>query len=415
MSQILAISDELAEVAALVRAGKKAQAKRRMSVVLDKGETELLSVVGRCATTLETYPHAIAVEKLRDAYRATSNPAYRAVIVACVPAEDNGQYIRRTETRFEQDPNRWPDDLTTRVDETQKKTKKGKKAKRAQRQAEQNAKATQYLTERGGVVDGPQIADREDRAEASQVYGSGLDYDKAAVHAQRGFPCLLCRCERAAYRKDGGDSGLCENCETPWRKGLAQLAEGYTRADVLQARCEWLAAQFPRPRGVLVAEWRSATGTGDRDVIEAWISDHKAERPTCDECLSRNGVAPLEIDEGGAPVDSSPLVCVDCRKQAEAEAEPVTAQAKASEQHDTCDRCGRPGAPFQLCDGCDKQADAEAAMQATIATEPGGCEGCGSLRQVRQGLCVGCRKLADEAEHLLTEAAAEPPAELVGV
>lgn len=401
MSQAIAVSDQLVEVAALVRAGKNAHAKRRMSTVLDQGETALLEVMGRCAATLETYPYAIAVEKLRAAYRATDNEAYRAIITACAPTEDNGQYLRKAENRFEQDPDRWPNDLTTRVDEKRKTTS----VKRAQRQAEQNAKAAQYLTERGGIVEGPQIADRDDRAQADQTYGSGLDYDKAAVHALRGLPCLLCRTERAADRKDGGDSGLCESCETPWCKGLSPMGESYTRADVIQARCAWLVARFPRPRGILLSEYYALTGTGDRDVLKGWVADWTAERPTCETCLSRNGVAPLESDEGGQPVDSSPLVCGDCRKKAEAEA--IATSDAITERHDTCDRCGRPGAPFQLCEQCEQQADAEAAMQPR-ATTPGGCEDCGSLRQVRHGLCVGCRKLTDAD-------ADGRPAELVGV
>lgn len=323
MSQTVALSDALADVAALVKAGDNRKAKRQAREFLDTADTGSLSVIGWCASILESYPHHIAILKLRNAWQRAS-AEHRAVIEACAPEEDNGQYRpaveETTPPRYGHGNYRAPRDNRRRIDPARRKDQ------RTQRQARQDATAAHYFAERAGVAEGQQIKDRDERARDEQVYASGLDYDKAGIADVRGLPCVACWLERAAadvatnrVRAGHGDDGLCGDCRESHRPGIPELPTGHTLADAVAARCAFIVASTgTSARGILCREWqRAGRGSHRRDLIAAWVQANPlpeataaSEQPpeaataaaagTCETCGSFR-----QVRRG---------LCLDCRK-----------------------------------------------------------------------------------------------------
>jgi hypothetical protein len=333
MSQSVTIHDALLQVAILVKEGDNRRAKREMRELLNVADGASLALISRCASTLEHFPHRIAVEKLRNAWRRTADEDQRALIVACAPEQDNGQYRPETEpaapSRYGRDNYRAPRNSRRSYDPTRRK------AQRTQRQARQEAAAVRYFSERGGVAEGQQLKDRDDRAQDVQVYASGLDYDKAGVPDTRGLPCVACWLERAAadvatdrVRAGHGDDGLCGDCRESGRPGIPELPAGHTRAEAIEARCAFIAERAgTSARGILRREWKRYADPRERATVAAWVQAHPLPEPA----------APSE-----PPAEET--------------------------------------------------ASAETAAPVTAAVD-GACEQCRGIRQVRHGLCLDCRQL----------------------
>lgn len=324
MSQVTTISDALFQVAILVKEGDNRRAKREMRELLNVADHASLALIGRCASTLEKYPHRIAVDKLRNAWRRTTDETHRALIAACAPEQDNGQYRPQTEpaapSRYGRDNYRAPRNSRRSYDPTRRK------AQRTQRQARQEADAVRYFTERAGVSEGQQIKDRDDRAQDAQVYASGLDYDKAGVPDTRGLPCVACWLERAAadvvtarVRAGHGDDGLCGDCRESGRPGIPELPADHTRADAIEARCAFIAERAgTSARGILRREWKRYADPRERATVAAWVQAHPLPEPVAPSEQPAEPAAPGTAVDGaceqcGGIRQVRRGLCVDCR------------------------------------------------------------------------------------------------------
>ncbi|GGM67771.1 hypothetical protein GCM10012275_42970 [Longimycelium tulufanense] len=323
MSHSVAISDEITELAALVKAGDLAAARRRARTLLDTVNPETLAILARCVATLERYPFPSALPRLRQAWR--DHPNHRDLIAACVPDTDPGVYRPDIQparpNRYGRHNYRAPRDHRTWTDPTRRR------ARRIQR--EEPRTATEYFDSRAGVDDAP--------ARAERPIGYALDYDKAAVPDVRGLPCVACWLERSRAdvharraRAGHGDDGLCHDCRERGRPGIPELPPGHTLADAVAARCAHIAAHTGNAaHAILRREWQRAGHRAHRDLIAAWVQAHPLPATTQDD----------------TPTEPAP------------------------------------------------------------SAAPAGCVTCGDLRQVRDGLCVDCRKLDDGP----TDDAAAPP------
>lgn len=315
MPQTMTLSNALADVAALVKAGDSRKAKRQAREILDTADTESLSVISWCASILENYPHEIAILKLRNAWQR-ANGHHRDLIAACAPEQDNGQYRPPAEPAPGPRHNRAPRNSRRRIDPRRRK------AQHTQHQARQNAHAARYFAERAEVAEGNQLKDRDDRAHGAQVYASGLDYDKAGIADTRGLPCVVCWLERAAadaatdrVRAGHGDDGLCADCRELGRPGIPALPAGHALADAIAARCAFIVARTgASARGILGREWkRAGRGSRRRDLIAEWVQAHplpetatpteQTARATDEACEQCGGIR--QVRHGA---------CLDCRK-----------------------------------------------------------------------------------------------------
>ncbi|TQM01687.1 hypothetical protein [Pseudonocardia kunmingensis] len=321
MSQIETLSDALVDVADLVKSGDSRKAKHQMAKILDVADASSLGILRWCAATLEHYPFPIAVDKMRNAWKRAPAPQYRDLIAACVPEQDNGQYIPTNEAPAEppygRNSERAPRNSHRRVDRSRRK------ARHTPHQARQNAHAARYFRERAGVAEGPQLKDRDDRAQDAQVYASGLDYDKAAVPDVRRLPCVSCWLERASadattnrVRAGHGDDGLCGECRESKRPGIPELPRHHTLTDAVAARCAFIVARTgPSARAILRNEWRRASSdTRRQTLIAEWVKTHPLPETTTTPQPSPTPTAVDGACECGSIRQVRHGLCLDCRK-----------------------------------------------------------------------------------------------------
>src|SRR5262245_42262492 len=94
MSQSTTVADSILELAGLVRAGDRAEAKRQARTLLDTADPRHLTIVAQCATILDYWPR-IGVAKLRAYGQSCTDPQDRAIIAACAP--EPGEHPQRTQ------------------------------------------------------------------------------------------------------------------------------------------------------------------------------------------------------------------------------------------------------------------------------------------------------------------------------
>jgi hypothetical protein len=267
MSQSTTVADSILELAGLVRAGDRAEAKRQARTLLDTADPRHLTIVAQCATILDYWPR-IGVAKLRAYWQSCTDPQDRAIIAACAP--EPGEHPQRTQ------PNSAPRGNTSRHQArrtVRRQMRPELRRRRDQRQQrEEPAVVTAYHQDRAGVDDAPEYGERPD--------GYAVDYDRAAVPALRGTPCVYCWVERSSADQapSRADDGLCEQCRDKGRPGIPALPAGHTRADAIAARCALIAAKHHRTAAVSILrnEWDRAQGR-DRAVIAEWVAAHRAE------------------------------------------------------------------------------------------------------------------------------------------
>jgi hypothetical protein len=260
MSNPVTISD----VAKMIKDGRIADAKSQARELLDRAAPQDLAVIANCAYILETWPK-IGVVKLR-AYWATANQHERVIIAACAPEPgEQRQHPASTTTR---EP-RWtrrnlyqaPRDLRQEV---------RPELRRAPRRntAEEPAIVSTYQRERAGADDAPTQEARPD--------GYAIDYDRAALPALRGTPCVRCWVERSTRDyTHHHDDGLCVDCRASGRPGIPSLPDGHTRTDLIEARCAFIARTFPRAAIKLLRRyWQQSTHDHDRMVVATWVQRH---------------------------------------------------------------------------------------------------------------------------------------------
>ncbi|GAB2992433.1 hypothetical protein [Saccharothrix stipae] len=389
MSQLTSFSDALNDAAAFVRGGDRAAAKRHVRAVLDNADPETLALMGKCAATLTSYPYRIAIAKLRNAWQRTTNPEHRDIIAACVPDQDPGLYRPDTTSapRYGRGNYQAPRDSSTRYDHSARRTVP---QQRTRAQAEPRT-VTEYADTRAGVDDAPARGERPIAYE--------LDYDRAAVADLRTRPCVWCAGERAVidvytdrFRAGHGDDGLCTECRSLNRPGIPELHTGHAYADTIRARCDYHVTHNGMP--AVRAEWRRAMQQHRRltaTTIEQWAKDYQNRQatvtiadgvPRCAHCdANLNSTpnphdVPNQHDERNAPHD--PRYC--SRTCANA----ATAPEDAPEPQPEPEPQPQP------------EPEPEPEPENVPIKDNGRCGTCGDVKQVRQGLCLDCRRLEQE-------------------
>lgn len=292
MSQIVADKaqvdpSEFAEdVAAHIHAGNVAAAKRHARRMLDSADPDTLRLIELCARAIEHYPNT-ARTRMAHLWKTWTADEHRAIIAAFAPK--NGEAPRHSHPKPEHAP-RWDaatraqaprDERSRRVDPRTLPALRSVRA--AEAQLRTHNVTTDYDDTRAGVEEiTPDYRDRRTAFDAlptaEPAPGYTIDYDRAAMHALRGLPCLVCFMERAVtdYRHPTTDDALCGECRDRGHQGLTHITPPRNRTDVLIARCAYIAERKTpvAAHAILKQEWRRAGNTEARDVIARWVGEH---------------------------------------------------------------------------------------------------------------------------------------------
>ncbi|ALE76789.1 hypothetical protein FRP1_28755 (plasmid) [Pseudonocardia sp. EC080625-04] len=258
---MLDAAGELGQVADLIARGATREARRRTARLADAADTQTRALLGQILAALEKHP-TVAIPRLRHLWKV-SDAAGRELVEACAPrAERRAEAAKDTEraaqaTRPERRgyERRRPGAVVTRQDVPQ--------PRRSQRATDNDTATRRYFEEREDPAAGS-----DEQSDYDQ-----LDYDRAAVQPMRGLPCVACGVERATRdRQRACDDGLCEDCRDSGTAGVPILPASATRADVLIARCDHIAATSATSderNARLNRDWRCLKAT-DRFTVSDW-------------------------------------------------------------------------------------------------------------------------------------------------
>lgn len=256
-------AEEMGQVADLIAAGATREARRRTARLADTATVSTRALLGEILAALETHP-AVTIAKLRDLWKVSDEDG-RALVLACVPhAERRAEAAKQAErmaqaTRAERREyaRRRPGAVVTRQGSPQ--------PRRGQRATDNDTASRRYFDEQ---VDPAEVTDEQSDYQQ-------LDYDRAAVPPMRGLPCVAAPCGVERSTRDqqrSHDDGLCEDCRDSGTAGLAILPATATRAEVLIARCEYIAATSATPverNARLNRDWRCLR-TEDKFTVSDW-------------------------------------------------------------------------------------------------------------------------------------------------
>lgn len=254
-------AEELRQVSDLIAAGAVREARRRTARIADSAGGETRALLGQILDALEKHP-AVALPQLRYLWKV-SDGAGQELIEACVPRPERraeavtqaDRAVRATRAERREYARRAPRDLTTRQGVPRQR--------RSQRSADNDAATRRYF------------ADRVDPAEDTDEQSTydQLDYERAAVPPMRGLPCVACGVERSTRdQQRTRDDGLCEDCRDSGAAGVPILPATATRAEILTARCDHIAAtstSTAERNARLNRDWRCLR-TGDRFTVTDW-------------------------------------------------------------------------------------------------------------------------------------------------
>lgn len=339
MSQTSCVSDAVADVAAMIKDGKLPQAKRTMALLLDNVHPSVLALLNECAAILSR-PSPVARPKLTALWHQyTANPEAQQIIAACAPARDEWDHRTVPELpatdypNHANTPNAGPVETRTGTPVSRAELR----ARRDRRQAHKDAAG--YFADRAGVDDQPRRGDQPDAYR--------IDYDRAAIPALRGTPCVCCWLERshADHATGRSDDGLCSDCRERQRPGIPDLPVGHTRADAITARCALIAVKYhaSTARAILRNEWYRAQTARDRATITAWVQansttvDAPAE-PTRTQTTAQCGTC-------GSTRQVRDSQCVDCRSLNTEPAPRPASNADTNDAHRTHAAAVDPASP----------------------------------------------------------------------
>lgn len=250
----------IADLSDLLDNGKLADAKRAATVLLSDADSHDLEVINYCVHVLNTWPK-VGVLKLR-AYWCAASEHDRTLIAACVQE-------RMTQPRREQTSTRAPRWTSKNKHEAPRDVRHEIRPERIRAPRPRNDAAVDtYFGERRDQDDEPNRHETPD--------GYALDYDRAAVPALRDAPCVSCWLERATLDRTHRPDGLCTECRDRGRQGIPPLPHGYTRVDVIQARCAFLAERYPAAAVRLLRRyWQQCRNDEDRTTVAHWVDGHE--------------------------------------------------------------------------------------------------------------------------------------------
>ncbi|QBS44915.1 hypothetical protein [Nocardia sp. CS682] len=303
-------SDAIQAIRTLVDARDIRAAKQQLRRSQAHFDDPTWAMVGEIANTLRYKTHDVALTKLRKLWR--DNEQHRALIEACAPKTDDGQYIPDNQPaagRQTEGPRRPSGRVVRRVDPTRRAGPR----------------------ERTGSAGAARVDAYEDQFDAEERREQGTprpelivdrrDYDRDAAAEVTEPLCVSCRLERACLDRwtgqittGHGDDGLCGPCREEGRPGIPELPLGHSRSQAIRARLDTIATNFDSHNPELFRhEWRY----GDhltKSVTEAWVKQHNPNvvvRPTAAAKLADfNG----ECTECGDWRQLRDDLCVDCHE-----------------------------------------------------------------------------------------------------
>ncbi|ALG06350.1 hypothetical protein [Kibdelosporangium phytohabitans] len=371
MSTSKVLIDALPMLTDLILDRDLSAARRKINSVMDGAAPIVQTTFGRCVATLEQYPYKTAKARLADAAQNATDPDVRAIIEAFTPPTDPGFYLHPdnapTESRYGHGNYRAPRDVEPTSRARQYRDQR-QGAPRDSRQARKDTKAAKYFTDKDTASRHAVDVTAQPNRREGTTYGTGLDYDGAAVTDVRTLPCVSCWIERAnndtateRVNAGRGDDGLCLNCRETNQPGIPELPAPHTRATAVEARCAYIAQHTGKAaREVLRSEHRRYADPYAKATIEYWVDAFMPK------------VAPAPVNTDNAPIEAP----------ADAEADPEPTNDTAEPDTDTA-----TAAPMVT-----PAAEAPPAKTATKRKAPT-CNDCGGIRQVRKGQCVDCRNL----------------------
>ncbi|MFI9811411.1 hypothetical protein [Saccharothrix variisporea] len=314
MTENASFSRCLTDVTTAVQRGDITTAKRYAAHLLDQLDDTTHGIVAACVETIERFPQRADVH-LRARWKAATSDTAKTVIAAFGTAFAQRDHNPKP-TPEPPDRRKWetaPRDLRTEFRPEARRTLTEHDRARLRAQNRSDAQAAAYA-DRAGIDDQPPPA---------PVYASGLDYDRAAVHALRGTPCVRCWLERtpADYRTHS-DDGLCGECRDKGRPGIPELPAGHTRADAVRARCDFLAATYGNSRALLAQWWKTYATPADRHVITDWAHHHPFTEPPATDQTPTPHTDATDADTGELCTrcdypradDAPDTLCDDCRE-----------------------------------------------------------------------------------------------------
>ncbi|MFP5070921.1 hypothetical protein ACLFMI_14805 [Pseudonocardia nantongensis] len=254
-------AEEMGQVADLIAAGATREARRRTARVADTTDTETRALLGQILVALEQHP-TVAVPRLRHLWKV-SDAAGRELVEACAPRSERHTEAAQQAERAAQ-ANRAERREYARRRPSAVATRRGTpQARRSQRATDNDTATRRYFAER---VDPAEVTDEQSDYDQ-------LDYDRAAVPPMRGLPCVACGVERATRdRQRTHDDGMCEDCRDSGTAGMPILPATTSRADVLIARCDHIAATSATAaerNARLNRDWRCLQAR-DKFVVSDW-------------------------------------------------------------------------------------------------------------------------------------------------
>lgn len=254
-------AEELGQVADLIARGATREARRRTARLADAADTQTRALLGQILDALEK-PPADVIPRLRHLWKVHDEDG-QALVVACVPhaerraeaAKDIERAAQAARAERREYERRRPSAVVTARGVPQQR--------RSQRATDNDTATRRYFDEREDPV-----AAADEQSKYDQ-----LDYDRAAVPPMRGLPCVACGVERATRdRQRACDDGLCEDCRESGTAGVPLLPVTATRADVLIARCDHIAATSANAaerNARLNRDWRCLKAA-DRFTVSDW-------------------------------------------------------------------------------------------------------------------------------------------------
>lgn len=352
MSHSVTISDSVASVAALLRAGNLRAAREQWAVTLTAADDTELAALLECGRILASYPRT-GTTLLRGYWQRATDPRVRAVIEACAPRPED-QPTREPQPAPEDGP-RWDRHSIQRARASRRRggtvtRSRNPQARRDRRQRRQAAQSLALHLSYTDTEDGP-APDTTTQRPSGGHPGHAIDYERLAVDpaAQdrdsrdprrtavrgNGRPCVALGCHVEPSRADRQQhDGLCGECRDAGRPGI-QVPDDANRAQMLEALCAYIWEHYPAALNHLRQEWARHTGT-DRDTIAAWVTTHVPDTDketakvvqlaACATCAAERGPRDLRQQ----PADDGQ--CASCRTLDNPPAPENAATASAAER-----------------------------------------------------------------------------------
>ncbi|MEV1294879.1 hypothetical protein [Pseudonocardia sp. NPDC049635] len=254
-------AEEMGRVAELIERSAIGEARRRTARLADRVDDATRALLGQILAALEQ-PPAVVLPRLRALWKSSDDDG-KALVEACVPHAERRAELTTQAQRHAAAVRAERRDYERRRPGSVVRRRGAPQPRRSQRATEHDVATRRYFAERtdpGEVTDEAPDYDQ-------------IDYDRAALAAMKGLPCVACGVERSTRdRQRSRDDGLCEDCREGGITGVPIPAADATRDEVLIARCEYIAAtsaSTAERNARLNRDWRCLK-VYDRFTVSDW-------------------------------------------------------------------------------------------------------------------------------------------------